>query len=102
MQRFRVLIRPVEVEGENLFVAQCLEKNIVVRGETPDDAFAAFLERVVQFQVLVSTHGAEDPFSYLEQAPPDAWQAWDDAFKGQTTRLPVNGPIEIEPALAYA
>lgn len=102
MQRFRVLIRPVEVSGQRIFVAQCLERNIAVQGKTSSQALEAFMEHVVQVHVLVRDHGAEDPFSYLDEAPHEAWQAWHEATRGNKTTVPVDGSVEIEPAYAYA
>lgn len=101
MQRFRVLIRPIEVSGERFFVAQCLERNIAVQGQTPPKALDAFMEHVIQIRALVKEHGAEDPFAYLDEAPHEAWQAWHEAFRGQTATVP-DESVEIETALAYA
>ena len=102
MHRLRVVIRPVTVDSSTVYIAQCLERNIVVRGKNPDDAVGALIEHLVQIRALVREHGAENPLEYLDEAPPDAWQAWDSGFKGQLTRIPLDGSFELEPALAYA
>lgn len=98
----RVLIRPVEIGEAKLFVAQCLEFNIAVQGQTGNGALMAFVEHLVQTLALVHKHGAENPFTYLGQAPPETWRAWDEAFKGIPQLIPVDNGLCIEPALAYA
>lgn len=98
MKRLRVLIRPAQA-GE-IFLAQCLEKNIAVRGNSPDDALSAFVERLAQFHELVQNHGSEDPLLYLGDGPKKAHRAWDGAFRGQTIRTMAPCQFEIETALA--
>ena len=87
-----------------MFLAQCLEFNIVVQGNTHQEAQTAFMEHLVQTFALVHQHGARDPFDYLGSGPPDAWRAWDAAFKGipAPAPIPFDGELRVEPALACA
>ncbi len=77
MRSLRVLIRPVELGDQRVFVAQCLEFNIAVQGLTPQEAQTAFVEHLVQTYALVHQHGARDPFEYLGQGPTGAWEEWE-------------------------
>ena len=83
MRSLRVLIRPTNLDGHRVFVAQCLEFNIAVQGESPEAALTAFVDNLSQTATLVRDHGASDPFDYLGQGPAEAWQAWDEAIKGE-------------------
>ncbi len=102
MQTLQVLIKPCDLGGKRVFIAQCLEFDIVVQGDTPQDSIRAFLDQWIATRFLVESRGVRDPYEYMGRAPPEVWQAWDTAFKGLPSTVKVDGGLCVEPALAYA
>jgi hypothetical protein len=75
---FKVLIYVESEDGRApVYVAQCLDYDIVAEGETISDVLNS-LRHVLETQIEVSRESGIEPFSDFERAPSQFWARYEE------------------------
>lgn len=74
MNGFKILV----IERDGYFVAQSLEKHVVVQARTLEDLQMYFIDTLMTYAFLDELADVP-PLSSLEPAPPEVWEQWNAA-----------------------
>lgn len=73
-----VLIKRESAKGREAYIAQCLEYDIAVQGDSVSE-LKKRLSRVIKGHIFLALEHGEEVFGNLPPAPAHLWEVWSDA-----------------------
>lgn len=97
-QAFIIVASVLLFEDDDIWVAQCLEYDIVAQGATVDLARRSF-EKTFVGQIILDVVHKKAPLQGIDKAPKFFWDKFDDAKQRHSGRKPIYLPYLVPPAV---